>query len=71
MAHSDACAHQFTEFGRVVFAGGGYHVAERCKVCRAQLPGWVPHANFDDPGSLPVFRDGRSPEERGEQRLLF
>jgi len=68
------CCHAFTEFGRVVFRGGGFHLVERCKVCHANVRGagvWVARSEVPDPESLPAFGDSRTAEERGEQPLLF
>lgn len=69
------CAHSQTEYGRVVFAGGGYHIIEYCLACRANVRGpgvWVPRAELDlNLDHLNVYSDRRSSEEKGEQKTLF
>lgn len=69
------CNHVKTEYGRVIFSGGSYHIVERCVECLANVRGpgvWVSRALLTvDPETLPVFSDRRSAEEKGEQKLLF
>ena len=67
--------HERRRLGRVIGRDGRDQVAEWCLDCdpNARGPGvWVPkHQVPVGVASLPVLRDLRSPEDRGEQRLLF
>lgn len=69
------CRHERREFARVIGADGRTQVMERCLDCgdNARGPGkWVAASQVPvDPATLPVARDLRSAEAKGEQRTLF
>jgi hypothetical protein len=73
------CRHEQTEYGRVVGRDGRAQFEERCCACKVNVRGvgvWVPRSEVRTrcpvtPEDLPVFRDLRTPEDKGEQPLLF
>lgn len=69
------CAHERRQFGVVILRDGRRHIAEVCADCLANVRGagkWVAaHEVPDEASTLPVVKDYRAAEKRGEQGLLF
>jgi hypothetical protein len=69
------CLHPRTRLVRVICRDGRTHIMEECLDCGGNARGsaiWVPRSSVPvDPESLPIAKDLRTPEDRGEQPLLF
>jgi len=68
------CPHERRRLGLVISRDGREQIEEHCLDCHcnARGPGiWIAREKVADPESLPVLRDLRTPEDRGEQRTLF
>lgn len=75
--HTEAvCKHERTRLGRVIARNGTVHVEEQCLDCKANARGgggqWVPRGKIPcRVEDLPLLRDLRTAEDRGEQPTLF
>lgn len=69
------CPHRRKRFARAISSNGATHIMDQCLDCGGNARGtgrWVPASSCrEDPATLPVAHDHRSPEARGEQPLLF
>lgn len=69
------CHHPRTSLMRVIGRGGIVHVADVCLICGGNARGvgrWVPRDSIGRPvEDLPIWKDLRTPEEKGEQPTLF
>lgn len=69
------CTHERRRFGRVILRDGRQHLMQQCLDCGENARGegrWVKAEEIPDPiHTLPVLRDHRSAESRGEQPSLF